>query len=130
MVHYAESCSFDHRGQKTSPCRTYWRDFKSFTSRKLKEEIQNHPSESRRELIKWMMERAGNKNGNNNGWQLWQQHNHPIELSDNKMMEQRLDYLHMNPVVAGFVGEPSYWKYSSAVDYSGGKGLLNILFIE
>ncbi|GAA0891656.1 transposase [Fulvivirga kasyanovii] len=117
-------------GTEDKPMQDILRDFKSFTSRKLKKEIQNHPSESRREWIKWMMERAGNKNGNNNGWQLWQQHNHPIELSDNKMMEQRLNYLHMNPVVAGFVSEPSYWKYSSALDYSGGKGLLNILFIE
>jgi putative transposase len=27
-----------------------------------------------------MMERAGEKNGNNKDWQFWQQHNNPIEI--------------------------------------------------
>ena len=31
------------------------------------------------------------------------QHNHPIELSTNEMLDQRLDYTHNNTVVAGFV---------------------------
>ena len=106
------------------------RDFKSFTSRQLKEEISTHPSESRKEWILWMMKRAGSKNGNNNNWQLWQQHNHPIELGNNQIMDQKLEYIHMNPVVAGFVDEPYHWRYSSARDYCGGRGLLEICFIE
>ncbi len=106
------------------------RDFKSFTSKELRQEISTHPGESRKEWIIWMMERAGKQNGNNNGWQLWQQHNQPIALSNNDMMSERLNYLHMNPVVSGFVNEPEHWKYSSAVDYVGGKGLLEIMFIE
>ena len=76
-----------------------------------------------------MMERAGGKNGNNADWQLWQQHNQPIELSSNEMMDQRLNYLHMNPVVSGFVSEPEHWKHSSAVDYTGGNGLLDICYV-
>lgn len=76
------------------------------------------------------MERAGSKNGNNKGWQLWQQHNQPIELNNNVMLDQRLEYLHMNPVVAGFVNEPENWKYSSAIDYAGGKGLVDVCIIE
>jgi len=46
------------------------------------------------------------------------------------MMDQRLQYLHFNPVAAGFVQEPHHWKYSSAIDYSRGKGLLDIRFIQ
>lgn len=105
------------------------RDMKSFTSRKLREEIKEHPRESRKEWLLWMFERAGKKNGNNSDWQLWQQHNHPIALSYTWMMSQRLNYLHMNPVKAGFVLEPEHWKYSSAIDYSGGKGLLKVLLL-
>ncbi|MCX2576381.1 hypothetical protein OQ268_17745 [Pedobacter sandarakinus] len=33
------------------------------------------------------------------------------------MIEQRLNYLHENPVVAGIVTEAQYYKYSSVVDY-------------
>ena len=117
-------------GTTDKPMQDILRDFKSYTSTKLREEIAQHPTESRREWILWMMKRAGVKNGNNNSWQLWQQHNHPIELSNNEMMEQRLEYLHMNPVIAGFVNEPEHWKYSSAIDYAGSQGLLKIRFIE
>ena len=77
-----------------------------------------------------MMERTGKKNGNNSDWQLWQQHNQPIELNDAWMMSQRVEYLHMNPVESGFVSEAEHWKWSSAIDYAGGKGLLSIRFIE
>jgi len=56
------------------------RDMKKHTSIELRKAIQNHPTESRREWILWMMERAGRKNSNNQNFQLWQQDNHPIEL--------------------------------------------------
>jgi len=106
------------------------RDFKSFTSRTLKEKIQSYPKESRKKWIPWMMELAGLKNGNNNDWQFWQQHNHPIELGSTKMINQKLEYLHFNPVKAGFVEHPKDWKYSSAKDYYGKKGLLDIVIIQ
>ncbi len=45
-------------------------------------------------------------------------------------MDQRLHYIHMNPVVAGFVESPEMWTYSSAKDYySTGKGMLDVLII-
>ncbi|MDR9366003.1 MAG: transposase [Balneolaceae bacterium] len=108
------------------PMQNILRDLKSFTSRQLKEEIQKNPQESRKEWLIWMMKRAGIKNNNNNEWQLWQQHNQPIELSSNSKLDQRLLYLHNNPVKAGFVDRPEYWKYCSAGDYAGHKGLLEV----
>jgi putative transposase len=77
----------------------------------------------------WMMQKAGAKNSNVKGTQLWQQHNRPIELWSSDVINQKLDYLHLNPIEAGFVTEPHYWKYSSAIVYSGGKGLLEIDFV-
>lgn len=106
------------------------RDFKSFTSRTLREEIANYSKESRREWLIWMFERAGKKNNNNNDWQLWQQHNQSIELFSNKFIDQKLNYIHFNPVKAGFVDEPQHWNYSSAKDYYGIKGLINITLIK
>jgi putative transposase len=53
-----------------------------------------------------MFGRAGKKNVRNNDFQFWQQHNHPIELNTNEMMDQKLDYIHNNPVTAGFVLAP------------------------
>jgi len=106
------------------------RDFKGFTSKALKKAIAENPTESRKEWLLWMMERAGKKNSNNSGFQFWQQDNHPIELWDNYMMDQKLEYLHNNPVVSGIVDEPMHYLYISARDYAGVKGLLDVKLIE
>jgi hypothetical protein len=45
------------------------------------------------------------------------------------VIDQKVDCIHQNPVVAGFVAEREYWKYSSAIDYAGGKGLLDIDYV-
>lgn len=116
-------------GTNKNPMQDILRDFKSYTSTELRKAINENAQESRKEWILWMMKLAGMKNGNNNDWQLWQQNNQPIELNTNEKISKRLDYVHMNPVEAGFVNEPFHWKYSSAVDYSGGKGLLDILLL-
>lgn len=36
-------------------------------------------------------------------FKFWQQHNHPIELNTNEILQQRLDYIHNNPVAQGLV---------------------------
>ena len=113
-------------GTKDQPMQNILRDMKSFTSRKIKEEIKNHPKESRREWLLWMFEQAGKANRNNKEWQLWQQHNHPIELSSNKIIDQKLEYLHYNPVVAGYVESPEHWMYSSARNYYGLQDMIDV----
>jgi putative transposase len=95
------------------------RDIKKFTSVKIIEAIRNNSQESRRELFLWLFERAGKANSNNTNSQFWQQHNHPIELSTDEMLQQRMDYIHNNPVVSGFVLSPEDYVYSSAVNYAG-----------
>lgn len=106
------------------------RDLKKYTAYKLLGAIMENSQESRREWMLELFERFGSANSNNTKYQLWQQDNHPIELSSNAMMDQKLDYIHENPVRAGFVGEPTEYIYSSAGDYSGRKGLIDISFIE
>jgi hypothetical protein len=44
---------------------------------------------------------------------------------------QKLNYLHQNPVEAGFVEKAEDWLWSSAGDYAGKKGLLDgVILIE
>ena len=106
------------------------RDLKCYTSRHIRKYIENNPQESRKEWMLWMMKRAGSKKSNNKDFQFWLQHNHPIELSSNEILQQRIDYIHNNPVEAGFVANPSDWIYSSAGDYEGKKGLVDIYFLD
>ena len=113
-------------GTKENAMQDILRDLKSFTSRKLKEEIYNHPKESRKDWLIRMFESAGRKNGNNGSWQLWQQNNHPIELWDTYMIENKLHYLHKNPVASNIVFRAEDYVYSSALDYAGEKGLIHV----
>lgn len=93
------------------------RDFKGFTSRKMLKAIEENPQESRKEWMLWMFERAGMKNSNVNRRQFWQQNNKPIEIWSLKVFEQKINYVHNNPVETGFVTNPIDLKYSSARNY-------------
>ena len=42
------------------------------------------------------------------------------------MIDERVDYIHWNPVEEEIVDEPEYYWYSSARDYAGKKGLLEV----
>ena len=106
------------------------RDMKRHTSVELKRAIKENEEESRREWMLSMMSEAGRANSQNVNFQLWQQANHPILLWNSKVAHQKLDYVHYNPVDAGFVDSPGEWLYSSARDYEGRKGLLEINFLE
>lgn len=101
------------------------RDFKSFTSKKILHEIE-HGTESRKDWLLHMFAFKAKYNKRNEKYQLWVQENHPEGLESNAFIEQKLNYIHQNPVRAGLVEEPWHYKYSSAADYSGGKGLIEI----
>jgi hypothetical protein len=48
-----------------------------------------------------------------------------------EMSNQRLNYIHWNPVTADFVAEPWHWLYSSAADYfTEKKGLLDVIILD
>ena len=117
-------------GTKQEKMQDILRDLKKHTSKSVIKSIKNNPTESRKEWMLWMFERAGKKNGNNKKYQFWQQHNKPIELSDNKIIDQKLNYLHNNPVVEGFVIDPHEYKYSSAIDYAEGKGMIDVVLMQ
>jgi putative transposase len=103
-------------------------EMKSYTSTRFKSLIKENPEESTKEWLIWMMERAGKKNSNNSDWQFWQQHNKPLEIKDQEMFDKMLKYMHDNPVVAGFVDKAEDWQYSSARNFCGLKGLINLSF--
>lgn len=88
--------------------------------------IEENPQESRKEWLLWMFERAGKKKSNVSKRQFWQHHNKPIELWSTKVIKQKIDYIHNNPVQAGFVTEPTEWKYSSARNFAEDHTVLEI----
>ena len=96
----------------------FLRDFKGFTSRKLLKLIQENPKESKKSWMLKFFKEAGIKNSNVKNMQFWQQHNHPILCYSEEIFNQKMNYIHRNPVKAGFVRKPEEWKYSSAGNYT------------
>ena len=86
------------------------RDLKKFTSKQIEQAIRENTFESRKEWMLWMFKRAGQRNSNNKNFQFWQQDNHPFELYGYEMLQQKLLYLHENPVRAGLVYETWHYK--------------------
>jgi len=104
------------------------RDMKKFTARQILQSI-TEDIESRREWMLYIFRYVGEKNANNEIYQFWQQDNKPIELYSAKFIDQKINYVHENPVNAGIVENAQDYCWSSAKDYCGGKGLLDIELI-
>jgi REP element-mobilizing transposase RayT len=104
------------------------RDFKKYTNKRILHEIESG-AESRK---KWMLnqfEFAGRYNPKIKDYKFWQDGNKAKEIHSAEFLQQKVDYIHMNPVVVEIVDEAHYYRYSSAIDYSGGKGLIDVILV-
>ena len=59
-------------------------------------------------------------------FQVWQEGSHPQELASELIMEQKIEYIHNNPLERGYVEDPVHWMYSSARNYAELESLLEI----
>lgn len=114
------------------------RDFKKHTSKEIAKAIENNHTkggelnkESRREWLLELLAKAGASNKKNETYQLWRNDNHPIELFKDHAANQKLAYIHNNPVSAGIVDKAEEYIYSSARDYYKGEhcGLIKIEYL-
>ncbi len=60
-------------------------------------------------------------------FQVWQEGSHPQQIQNDEMMWQKLEYIHNNPVVRGYVDDPLHWRYSSARNYARRPGLIDVV---
>ena len=92
--------------------------------------INENPSESRRD---WLLDvfYSDSRNSESRGrFQFWKRNFHPIELSSRKFFNEKVHYIHQNPVKAGFVYNAEDFIYSSAANYAGGKGVLDVIVCD
>ena len=59
-------------------------------------------------------------------FQLWQEGSQPKLIQGEEMMRNKINYIHNNPVKRGYVDKACHWRYSSARDYDGINGLIDI----
>ncbi|MDG2431220.1 transposase [Flavobacterium sp.] len=78
------------------------RDFKKYTSKKLIAAIQVLP-ESRRDWLLKKFSYEAQKSGRAKNYKLWKDGFHPVILDTLEKIEQRVNYIHYNPVEAEIV---------------------------
>ena len=101
------------------------RDFKKFTANQILPMLQG-AQESRRD---WMLKRfefAAAAHQRNSHYQFWTHENHAIELFNADFAKQKLAYIHNNPVRAAIVEMPEDYLYSSARNYAGKEGIIDV----
>ncbi|MFC5409235.1 transposase [Larkinella bovis] len=104
------------------------RDLKKFTSKALVKSVTEGP-ESRQQWMLYRFEFAGRYNPKIKDYKLWQDGSEPKEIFSDSFLAQKLQYLHNNPVRAGIVEYPEEYLYSSARNYAGKRGLLEVIIL-
>lgn len=95
------------------------RDFKSYTAKSIIDLIKQNPQESRKDWLLYLFEYFGKKNKHNATYQFWKQNNHPVDILSSKFMQEKVNYIHENPVKARIVNEAQNYIYSSANPFCG-----------
>jgi REP element-mobilizing transposase RayT len=116
-------------GSKSGNLSNTIRDVKRFTSNEILKSIFENKQESRKEWLDLVFKYHGKYNKRVGERQFWTHENHAVELTTNHIKDVKLDYIHQNPVRAGWVEKPENYLYSSAKDYAGEKGLINICYL-
>ncbi|HSC52049.1 MAG TPA: transposase [Phnomibacter sp.] len=98
------------------------RDFKKFTSRQLVRAIEQNNGESRQAWLLWLLHNQKDDKGK--GIEFWQAGSHAEEIFSFEFYVQKMNYIHLNPVRAGYVLSPEEWQWSSAGNFYGRNGLL------
>jgi REP element-mobilizing transposase RayT len=104
------------------------RDFKSYTSKKFIE-IINENSESRSDWLKIIFEYYG-KSKNKQINQIWTRDDHAEHIYSQKFIEQKINYIHENPVRAGIVEKAEDYLYSSARNYADMDSFIDVIKVD
>jgi len=87
--------------------------FKSFTARKVIDLLK----ERNRNDILEELKKGKSAFKHDREFQLWQEGSHPQLIKDSKMMTQKIEYIHKNPLKRGYVDRQACWVNSSARNY-------------
>ncbi len=118
-LHLIANCSLDNN------LADVMRDFKQYTAKRILNQIEAEP-ESRREWMLRRFEFAGKFNKKITHYNFWQEGNHAIEVYSPHVTWQKINYIHQNPVKAMIVERAEEYWFSSARNYLGKNGLLDV----
>ncbi|MGB0430818.1 MAG: REP-associated tyrosine transposase [Bacteroidia bacterium] len=91
-----------------------FKSFKQFTANNIGKELKTNTQESRREWILRLFKYYAKYQKQNKEISVWKKTSKPFVLDTPDAFDNCQEYLHMNPVKAGYVLEPEHWHWSSA----------------
>jgi putative transposase len=97
--------------------------FKSYSAKQIIAYLEQRQAANMLELLA-LFKRAHKTEST---YQVWEEGNHPQLIESEEVMRQKLDYIHQNPVKRGYVDLPEHWRYSSARNYAGQEGLIEVV---
>ena len=104
------------------------RDMKKFMAKSILRLIATE-NESRKE---WMLNKfayEAKRTKRSQDFVFWQEGYHAKQLVTSEFQMQKLDYIHQNPVVEGWVSEAEHFLYSSASNYADLPSLIDIDYL-
>lgn len=103
------------------------KEYKSFTTKKILEAIDTEP-EARKEWIMDRFENFGNVLGLMKKFHVWQTCSSPVfvDLKKGENILEYIDHIHTNPVRDRVVDSAPDYLYSSARNYAGMEGLVQV----
>lgn len=118
------------RAKEGSKISDIIRDFKKHVAKSVIEKIKTEP-ESRKEYLLNHFINAGKADARITTYKFWKEDNHAVNLPPEMpdMFQQKMDYIHLNPVKEGIVANAHEYLYSSALDYTGKKGMVHITLV-
>ncbi|WP_445368960.1 REP-associated tyrosine transposase [Methylomonas sp. BW4-1] len=97
--------------------------FKAYTAKQIIGHLQQSGSARVLELLA-LLKRPHKTESE---YQVWEEGSHPQLIESEAAMRQKLNYIHLNPVKRGYVDLPEHWRYSSARNYAGMTGLIEVV---
>lgn len=103
-------------GTNDKPINDIIRDLKKFTAKKFIDAI-NETGESRKDWLLDTFSFLANKSKRHSNYKVWRDGFHPKIMDRTKKVEAAFNYIHYNPIAAGYVKEEHHWIHSSAGAY-------------
>jgi len=112
-----------HLAAAATDLQAVMKNFKSFTARQIVDLLREKGAET----LLWQMRLFKKRYKTESEFQVWQEGNKPKQIQNDDMMRQKLTYMHENPLKRGYVDEPVHWRYSSARNYAGLPGVIDVV---
>lgn len=122
MINHLHLVASRGRGPKLSDIM---RDFKRYTSRSIFYDLEE---KNAADPFLHVFQNAAKASAKGKNIKVWKTGLHAKQIFSSSFGCRKLNYIHQNPVKAGLVDCSDEYRWSSAIDYEGGKGLLKITY--